>query len=326
MKRESLRHNWRPQGRAAFTLVELLVVIGLMAMLGTISVGGYFAAVRGMTDRGAKQDTVSLIRLAMQTALIDQKPTAVLFYNRRTQDEDTASGEDTGAEIVGMAVAIKMAGRISLKEDNILVDEFADWNQSYPMSDKTSSDVGIRFYRMTDFDKSKKGLEECSSLMNPWVSSPGGKDGKRSNLNDEWLAAAGIQLGQWCDNYKKMGVFNRDFPVEKAAPEVGNNQRWGFGFHSKNDGLGSSGWNVGDAYGMEIASLQLPKGYIFGNNAPKSTRIESERSMTLYFNPSKVSNENKYEFDINSSIKISAYRPKGLVQVDTIDKSDLKDD
>ena len=65
-------HPSRAAGRAAFTLVELLVVIGLMAMLGTISVGGYFAAVRGMADRGALQDTISLIRLAQQTCLIDQ--------------------------------------------------------------------------------------------------------------------------------------------------------------------------------------------------------------------------------------------------------------
>ena len=71
--------------RAAFTLVELLVVIGLMALLGTVSVTGYFAAVRGMSYRAAKVDTVSLIRQAMQTCLIDQTPTAVLFYNRQTK-------------------------------------------------------------------------------------------------------------------------------------------------------------------------------------------------------------------------------------------------
>ena len=68
--------------KAAFTLVELMVVIGLMALLGTFSVTGYFAAVRGMSDRAALDDTRSLIRLAMQTCLIDQTPTAVLFYNR----------------------------------------------------------------------------------------------------------------------------------------------------------------------------------------------------------------------------------------------------
>ena len=312
MKRESLRHNGRPQGRAAFTLVELLVVIGLMAMLGTISVGGYFAAVRGMTDRGAKQDTVSLIRLAMQTALIDQKPTAVLFYNRRTQDADTTSGEDTGAEIVGMAVAIKTAGRISLIEDNILVDEFADWNQSYPMSSDSSSDVGMRFYNMTDLNRLEQGIEACSSLMNPWVSPV------RDNLNEEWMAAAGTKLGVWCSTFKKDGSQNQDF--SGTAFPNGNNQRWGFQFKEQ----GQVSWKVGDAYGVEVASFQLPKGYIFGDHAPNSTRIEPVKS--LFFNPAEVSNVNRYEFKLNTTVKISAYRPKGLAQVDTIDASDLKDD
>ena len=61
-----------PSGKVAFTLVELLVVVGLMALLGTVSVTGYFAAARGMSDRAALQDSISIVRLAMQTCLIDQ--------------------------------------------------------------------------------------------------------------------------------------------------------------------------------------------------------------------------------------------------------------
>ena len=70
-------------GTRGFTLVELIVVIGLMGLLATISIGGYFAAARGMAARGVVQDTASLVRQAMQTCLIDQVPTAVLFLNRR---------------------------------------------------------------------------------------------------------------------------------------------------------------------------------------------------------------------------------------------------
>ena len=101
----------RLAGRAAFTLVELMVVIGLMAMLGTVSVTGYFAAVRGMTERAAIQDTVSIIRQAMQVCLIDQTPTAVLFYNRQTQTENADSPGEAVASSAGTAIAIKMAGR-----------------------------------------------------------------------------------------------------------------------------------------------------------------------------------------------------------------------
>ena len=54
----------RKRGRGAFTLVELLVVIGIMAVLATISVAGYTAATRGMADRGVIQSTVSILRIA----------------------------------------------------------------------------------------------------------------------------------------------------------------------------------------------------------------------------------------------------------------------
>jgi type II secretory pathway pseudopilin PulG len=124
-----------PSGKAAFTLVELLVVVGLMALLGTVSVTGYFAAARGMSDRAALQDSISIVRLAMQTCLIDQTPTAVLFYNRQMNVGDKVTSDEARASGAGAAIAIKMVGRISYVEgNNVLVDEFADWNQDCDMS------------------------------------------------------------------------------------------------------------------------------------------------------------------------------------------------
>ncbi len=318
MKKEPLQHAKRPQGRAAFTLVELLVVIGLMALLGTISVGGYFAAVRGMADRGAKQDAVSLIRLAMQTALIDQKPTAVLFYNRYVGEGDTGDSESAGSEKVvgsafaGMAVAIKMAGRITLIEDNTLVDEFADWNQSYPMSNDASSDVGLRLYRMTDLNQVENGIKACSSIVNPWVSPV------HDNLDEEWMAASGIKVNVWTSTFKKNGSQNQAF--SGTAFPNGNNMRWGFKIKEQ----GQAQWKVGDAYGVEIASLQLPKGYIFGDQAPHSTEIVPVKSLS--FNPADISSMTRYDFPLNNTVKVSAFRPKGLALVDTIVRSDLMDD
>ena len=73
----------RNKGRAAFTLVELLVVIGIMAVLATISIAGYNAASRGMSDRGVIQATASILQIAKQTCELDRVPTKVLFLNRR---------------------------------------------------------------------------------------------------------------------------------------------------------------------------------------------------------------------------------------------------
>ena len=312
MKMETLHNARRPQGRAAFTLVELLVVIGLMALLGTISVGGYFAAVRGMADRGAKQDAVSLVRLAMQTALIDQKPTAVLFYNRPLGAGDDKDEKVVGSSgFVGMAVAIKMAGRITLIEDNTLVDEFADWNQSYPTSNEDSSDVAMRLYRMTDLNLVAGGIDKCSSLVYPWVSPV------HANLDEEWMAASGAKVNWWTSNFRKNATQNQAF--SGTAYANGNNMRWGFKIKEQL----SAQWKVGDAYGVEIASLQLPKEYIFGDKAPSSTRIDPVRS--LAFNPADITSLTRYDFPLNNTVKISAYRG-GLAEVGTIDASDLKDD
>ena len=101
----------RKRGRGAFTLVELLVVIGIMAVLATISVAGYTAATRGMADRGVIQSTVSILRIAQQTCEIDRVPTKVFFFNRRLSD---GSSEDDATLYQGTAIAVKQAGRITI--------------------------------------------------------------------------------------------------------------------------------------------------------------------------------------------------------------------
>ena len=36
-----------------------------------------------------------------------------------------------------------------------------------------------------------------------------------------------------------------------------------------------SSWEVGDPYGVEIARIDLPRGYIFGNSAPSGNKMTS---------------------------------------------------
>ena len=64
----------RKNPERAFTLIELLVTMGLMALLATVSIAGYYGAVRGMTERGVRQDVISFLRMTRQRADIDQVP------------------------------------------------------------------------------------------------------------------------------------------------------------------------------------------------------------------------------------------------------------
>lgn len=148
-----------------FTLVELLVSIGLMALLATLSTTGYYAASRGMADRGAVTDVKSIIRQTMQRSLIDQVPTALIFYNQCLKKDD---GENDEEVVVGTAVAIRMAGRISQVDGTRLIDEFADLNYTYP-TNSNGSNMGMPIYRLNGV---RDGLSGCRTVVagnvRPW--------------------------------------------------------------------------------------------------------------------------------------------------------------
>lgn len=286
-----------------FTLIELIVVIGLMALLSTISIGGYFAASRGMAARGVMQDTASIIRQAMQVCLIDQVPTAVLFSNRRQNKKEE------GGEAYGSAVAIKMAGRISYiatsgktstgqslpVSGGLLIDEFADWNQSYPMD---ASDSGkqraVRLYQMSSPQghKLKQGVKQCSSLMCAWVG--------YAQMESDYMISTGMTLEDWCTLNKRNAQGNKSYA--KIGYDNGNECRWGLPFHPDNKGLGRSSWHVGDAYGVEIASLDLPKNYIFGSTVPSGTElVPASGTPALVFFPGMVTSASDYRFSLGSA-------------------------
>ena len=307
------------RGRAAFTLVELLVVIGLMGLLATISVAGYSAASRGMSDRGAIQTVLATLRVAQQTCQIDRVPTKVLFFNQRLT-EDTS--EDDATLYQGTMIAIKQAGRITLppgEVNNLLIDEFADWHQSYPMMksvDDDSDAPGMRIFRMKGTDENTD-IEACSVMVQPCVFP--------AKL-DDYMIQSGTRINRWCELHNRTASDNRPPGAPASYVENGNNYVWGFKESKSTSGgrlrVKDSDWMVGDAYGIELARLDLPKGYIFGNSAPTGNKLVAASVKAVHFDPDDDPPK------MSTSVPVYAMRPggKGLYrpkEVDTITKDML---
>ncbi len=293
----ALTHR-RENGRAAFTLVELLVVIGIMGVLATISVAGYSAATRGMADRGVIQTTVSILRIAQQTCEIDRVPTKVLFFNRRLTED---SSQDDAQLYQGTAIAIKQAGRISIKPsqaNGLLVDEFADWHQSYPMSGSDRA-PGMRIYRMTANDVNG-GIEDCSVLVKPFV---------HPYKMHDYMIQSGAEIDEWCQTHKREASDNRPAGASASYVPNGNNYVWGFEEATASGARGNASidsWKVGDPYGVEIAQIDLPKGYIFGRTPPSDNTLRAASVSQIHFDPEE------YEPKPNpGNLPVSAMRPVG---------------
>ncbi len=304
----------RKRGRAAFTLVELLVVIGIMAVLATISVAGYTAATRGMADRGVIQSTVSILRIAQQTCEIDRVPTKVFFFNRRLSD---GSNEDDATLYQGTAIAVKQAGRLTIAPravGGLLIDEFADWHQAYPMTGSANA-PGMRLFRMKESDESKD-IKDCSVMVQPFVT---------AYQLDDYLVQTGVTIKQWCDTHKRTAGDNRPNGASRYVNN-GNNYVWGFAASTSSSGgnLSTDSWLAGDPYGVEIARIDLPKGYIFGNSAPNSDTLVSASVPAVNFDP-----EDFKPGPTPGRVPVSVMRPSGSTyspkSIVTVDASMLDD-
>lgn len=226
--------------KRAFTLLELLVVIGIMGLLGTASIGGYRAVTRGMEERGAVDNASRFIHSAFQRSLIDRQPVAVYYWNE-TIKEETA---DENAIVVGKAVAVRRAGRVSRFANNVVYDEFADLNLTYPtnnVSTASSAASGMYLYPMDDVsDTSFERSRVATFVVQSTVT-----EADPVGTSDETMPPG-------------MAALVDSSPTSMEMP------MYGFKVTS-----GYSDWQRGDAYGFEFQYLTLPHNYIFGTDFSK---------------------------------------------------------
>ena len=127
----------------AFTIFELLVVIAIMAILGAIAIANYRAIERGVTERAALRSLNQFIRAAYHRAQIDKVPVAVFYWNETLQKETSLAP----LIVVGKAVAVRRAGRVTKVDGEFLCDEFNDLQFFY--TDYVASENSTRWiYQM----------------------------------------------------------------------------------------------------------------------------------------------------------------------------------
>ncbi len=220
--------------RRAFTLIELLMVIMIMGILGTISVGGYRAMQRGIEERGVMENVNHFIRAAYRRAQTDRQPTAIYYWNETHQDENSG---DTYV-VVGKAVAVRRAGRVSRVVGQYLYSEFADLDRERLVVDSEDEDT----------DNTDSGSTSGENLVPIY------------KMNSDGSCVRALASS----TTKNVTGNNRETLLSRMAAE----EIPCYAYVLQGDAAGT--WNVGDAYGLEFAEIQLPNGYLFGTDYPTS--------------------------------------------------------
>ena len=240
--------------RRAYTLIELLTVMSIMAMLGVAATAGYAALQRGMRERAAIAGASALFRSAKERAAVDRVPTAVFCYNKMLRQANEKTGEN--AEVVGVVTAIRRAGRISFLRDKFLYDEFGDLEQS-----------GGFEVLCDDEDLSPDGTVHNSSDLQDHAGMRLWKFPTSSSEMEYSIVADAV----WLDTSQTVAIFSDASSGGETNCLMGAFYDLGRSQHKPN-------WKVGTAYGFEIGEIQLPKGFIFGSKIPTdSSRIELEK-------------------------------------------------
>lgn len=252
-------------------MIELLVVIGIMGLMGTVAVGGYRAMQRGMEERGVVGSVNHFIRSAYQRAIMDRQPVTVYFWNETLRDETEL---DT-VLAVGRAVAVRRGGRISHVsgsggKDSLLVDEFGDLRFSRLVVDEDAEDGE---------ETNARAVDATGNGMYLYKLDGGGSGFQRSIVS---------RSTRRCRITDTMATTGENMEIEPYAYVVIDPHTVG-------------SWAVGDAYGFEIAEIQLPDNYIFKSTFSRSTATPVAGTTSMRFFADGGTQ--------NDTIEISSLRP-----------------
>ncbi len=108
------------KNRSGFTLIELMVVVGIMILIATIVVSGSFGMSRASSYLAAENVVYNTLQAARQKACTDGKPVIVAFVKR----------EESGGDTSFALVTVQAAGTISAVGSTYFYDRGAIFQQN----------------------------------------------------------------------------------------------------------------------------------------------------------------------------------------------------
>ena len=244
----------------AFTLLELLLVMAIMGLMGTVAVGGYRGMQRGMEERGVMQNVNEFLKSAYSRAQIDRLPVVVYLWNETVQLET----KNKDLVVVGHAVAVRPFGRLSGVQGNYLYDEYGDLIASAGESDAGDGGMG--------------GVDSAGNSTYIYKIDASSAPMRRSIISQTTI---GLVINE---------------PIFGCEPPAGDSNSGGGGASnlvkmpvycyvlSGSDNSGVQ-WKTGDAYGFEFQELVLPHNYIFGKaySQSETTPVQNLSEIPRFF-------------------------------------------
>jgi len=177
------RRAARTRGRAGFTLLELVAVIGIIALMSVVVVGGFNGILRAIADTSGADAMRRALMLARQQACVDGEDTYVWVTGMNTfavvRKAGTVSAVSSGSRNPSY---LQVGGREKSISAKYIEDEYADLasaEQGFVIDDATESadidEIVNKYKGIRVFDMSTAKMADVT--VPPWF------DGKK----DAWV-------------------------------------------------------------------------------------------------------------------------------------------
>ena len=279
--------------KKAFTLLELMLVMGLMGLLGTVTVIGFRQVQRGMAERGAMDNVDQFIRAAYQRAQIDRCPMALYFWNELQKPDS----DDAPLQAVGKACAVRRIGRISGVVGNYLVDEFGPLKASrYETPDEADRDDEDKLLN----DRPSPGMGNGFYLY--LMRESGGK---------QCSLVGSVTVPQRRNEFLVNSVFPEEDEVFVKDAETKAGEVLGIEAYAYEIVAGQPNfWKTGDVYGIEVLTITLPENFIFGSSYSKTISSPVTEIASMWINPGVIAGNGAAGGSVGT-VRVSRLLPDG---------------